>query len=250
MSVAASPPRVELRLKQRYQDKIVPALIQRFAYTNAMQVPRLVKVVANIGIGESIQNPKALDAAVADLKKITGQQPVVLKSRKAIANFKLRAGLPIGVKVTLRGARMYQFVDKLLSVGLPRIRDFRGISPTGFDGKGNYTLGLREQLIFPEVEYDKIDKLRGLEVTFVTTARTDDEARALLGSSGSRSGSEGDTQEWLRNRLSTVDCASTSMPSRNITAATSAVARGRTCASSGSAVSASGPCPRRGRCRA
>lgn len=180
MSVAASPTGAELRLKKRYQDKIVPTLIQRFAYANAMQVPRLVKVVANIGIGESIQNPKALDAATADLKKITGQQPVVLKSRKAIANFKLRAGLPIGVKVTMRGARMYQFVDKLLSVGLPRIRDFRGISPTGFDGHGNYTLGLREQLVFPEIEYDKIDKLRGLEVTFVTTARTDDEARALL----------------------------------------------------------------------
>ena len=183
-SVVASPAGTELRLKQRYQDKIVPALIQRFAYTNAMQVPKLTKVVANIGIGESISNPKALDAATADLKKITGQQPVVLKSRKAIANFKLRAGLPIGIKVTLRGARMYQFVDKLLSVGLPRIRDFRGLSPTGFDGHGNYTLGLREQLIFPEIEYDKIDKLRGLEVTFVTTARTDDEARALLAELG------------------------------------------------------------------
>ena len=183
-SVVSSPAGTELRLKQRYQDKIVPALIQRFAYTNALQVPRLVKVVANIGIGESIQNPKALDAAVADLKKITGQQPVVMKSRKAIANFKLRAGLPIGIKVTLRGARMYQFVDKFLSVGLPRILDFRGISPTGFDGHGNYTMGLREQLIFPEIEYDKIDKLRGLEVTFVTTARNDDEARALLAELG------------------------------------------------------------------
>ena len=184
MNVAASPTGTALRLKQRYQDKIVPALIQRFAYSNAMQVPRLTKVVVNIGIGEAISNPKAQDAATADLKKITGQQPVVLKSRKAIANFKLRAGLPIGIKVTLRGARMYQFVDKLLSVGLPRIRDFRGISPTGFDGHGNYTLGLREQLVFPEIEYDKIDKLRGLEVTFVTTARTDDEARALLAELG------------------------------------------------------------------
>jgi large subunit ribosomal protein L5 len=183
-SVAASPTGTELRLKQRYRDKIMPALIQRFAYTNEMQVPRLDKVVVNIGVGESISNPKALDAATADLKKITGQQPVVLKSRKAIANFKLRAGLPIGVKVTLRGARMYQFVDKLLSVGLPRIRDFRGISPTGLDGHGNYTLGLREQLVFPEIEYDKIDKLRGLEVTFVTTARTDEEARALLAELG------------------------------------------------------------------
>jgi large subunit ribosomal protein L5 len=183
-SVVASPAGTELRLKQRYHDKIMPALIQRFTYTNEMQVPRLVKVVVNIGVGESISNPKALDAATADLKKITGQQPVVLKSRKAIANFKLRAGLPIGVKVTLRGARMYQFVDKLLSVGLPRIRDFRGVSPTGFDGHGNYTLGLREQLVFPEIEYDKIDKLRGLEVTFVSTARTDEEARALLSELG------------------------------------------------------------------
>lgn len=179
-SVVSSPAGTELRLKQRYQDKIVPALIQRFTYTNAMQVPRLVKVVANIGIGESISNPKALDAATADLKKITGQQPVVLKSRKAIANFKLRAGLPIGIKVTLRGARMYQFVDKLLSVGLPRIRDFRGLSPTGFDGHGNYTLGLREQLIFPEIEYDKIDALRGMNISITTTAKTDEEAKALL----------------------------------------------------------------------
>jgi large subunit ribosomal protein L5 len=179
MSVAAQP-RVQLRLKDRYQEKIVPTLIQRYAYANAMQVPKLVKVVVNIGVGESIQNPKALDAAIADLKKITGQQPVVMKSRKAIANFKLRAGLPIGVKVTLRAARMYQFIDKLVSTALPRIRDFRGISPTAFDGKGNYTLGLREQLVFPEIEYDKIDKLRGMEVTIVTTARTDDEARALL----------------------------------------------------------------------
>jgi large subunit ribosomal protein L5 len=180
MSTAAAPRTVELRLRDRYQSKIVPRLIQRFAYTNPMQVPRLEKVVINIGLGETIQNPKALDAALGDLKKISGQQPVVQKSRKAIANFKLRAGLPIGVKVTLRAARMYQFIDKLLSVALPRIRDFRGISPSGFDGRGNYTLGLREQLVFPEIEYDKIDKLRGLEVTFVTTARTDEEARALL----------------------------------------------------------------------
>jgi large subunit ribosomal protein L5 len=180
MNTAAAPSTVELRLRDRYKSKIVPRLIQRFTYTNPMQVPRLVKVVVNIGLGETIQNPKALDAAVSDLKKISGQQPVVLKSRKAIANFKLRAGLPIGAKVTLRSARMYQFIDKLISVALPRIRDFRGISPTGFDGHGNYTLGLREQLVFPEIEYDKIDKLRGLEVTFVTTARTDEEARALL----------------------------------------------------------------------
>ena len=171
---------VRLRLKDHYQKKIVPALIQRFAYANVMQVPRLVKVVVNVGVGEAIQNPKALDAAVADVKLVTGQQPIVQKSRKAIANFKLRAGMPIGIKVTLRGPRMYQFLDKLLSVALARIRDFRGLSPDGFDGRGNYTLGLREQLVFPEIEYDKIDKLRGLEITFVTSSRTDEEARALL----------------------------------------------------------------------
>jgi large subunit ribosomal protein L5 len=179
MSVAVKQ-KPELRLKQRYQDQIAPRLIQRFAYSNVMQVPKLEKVVVNVGVGEALQNPKAMDAAVADIQKITGQKPVIQRSRKAIANFKLRAGQPIGVKVTLRGARMYQFVDKLLSVALPRIRDFRGIAPNAFDGRGNYTLGLREQLVFPEIEYDKIDKLRGLEVTFVTTARTDDEARALL----------------------------------------------------------------------
>jgi len=137
-------------------------------------------VVVNIGIGEALTNPKALDAAMADLKMVSGQQPIAIRSRKAIANFKLRAGVVIGLKVTLRGARMYQFVDKLVSVALPRIRDFRGVSPTGFDGRGNYTLGLREQLVFPEIDYDKIDKVRGMEVTFVTTARTDDEARVLL----------------------------------------------------------------------
>ena len=184
MSAVLTRSAPQLRLRERYDKQIVPALLQRFAYANAMQVPRLVKVVVNIGVGESIQNPKALDAAVADLKKITGQQPIVLRSRKAIANFKLRAGLPIGVKVTLRGARMYQFLDKLISVALPRIRDFRGIPPNAFDGQGNYTLGLREQLVFPEIEYDKIDKLRGLEVTVVTSAKTDEEARALLDALG------------------------------------------------------------------
>jgi large subunit ribosomal protein L5 len=184
MSAVAAQARPTPRLKQRYEEKIQPALLQRYAYASAMQVPRLEKIVVNVGVGEAIQNGKALDAAVADIKKITGQQPIIMKSRKAIANFKLRAGLPIGVKVTLRGIRMYEFMDKLLSVALPRIRDFRGIPPNAFDGRGNYTLGLREQLVFPEIEYDKIDKLRGLEVTFVTTARTDDEARALLNEFG------------------------------------------------------------------
>ncbi len=180
MSTAAAP----LRLKERYQARIVPALVRRYGYTNALQVPRLEKVVVSVGLGEALQNPKALDAAIADIKRITGQQPIVLKSRKAIANFKLRAGQSIGIKVTLRGVRMYQFVDKLLSVGLPRIRDFRGIAPNAFDGHGNYTLGLREQLVFPEIEYDKIDKIRGMEVTFVSTARTDEEGRALLAELG------------------------------------------------------------------
>ncbi len=175
---------VQLRLKERYRQRIVPALIQKYAYTNVMQVPRLVKLVVNVGIGEALQNPKARDAAIEDVRRITGQKPIVLKSRKAIANFKLRAGQEIGIKVTLRGARMYQFVDKLISVALPRIRDFRGISPEGFDGRGNFTLGLREQLVFPEIDYDKIDKLRGLEVTVVTTARTDAEGRALLSELG------------------------------------------------------------------
>ena len=177
---AAAPGSVQLRLRDRYTQKVAPALMQRFAYSNVMQVPRLVKVVVNIGIGEALTNPKALDAAMADLKMVSGQQPIAIRSRKAIANFKLRAGVVIGLKVTLRGARMYQFADKLVSVALPRIRDFRGVSPTGFDGRGNYTLGLREQLVFPEIDYDKIDKVRGMEVTFVTTARTDDEARVLL----------------------------------------------------------------------
>jgi len=173
-----------LRLQGRYREQVVPRLLQTYAYTNVMQVPRIVKVVVNIGIGEAIQNAKALDAASQDLRRITGQAPIVIKSRKSVAAFKLRAGVPIGLKVTVRGARMYQFLDKLLSVALPRIRDFRGIAPTGFDGHGNYTLGLREQLVFPEIDYDKVDRLRGLEVSIVTTAVNDDEARALLAALG------------------------------------------------------------------
>ena len=172
------------RLRQRYQDEIVPALVRDFRYRNAMQVPRVEKLVVNIGLGEAIQNGRAIDAAVNDVKTITGQAPIVIRAKKSVAAFKLREGMPIGVKVTLRGRRMWEFLDKLVSVTLPRIRDFRGIDPKGFDGHGNYTLGLREQLVFPEIEYDKIDKLRGLEITFVTTARSDDEARALLGELG------------------------------------------------------------------
>ncbi len=169
----------ETRLKTRYRDQVGPQLLQRYAYTNVMQVPRVIKVVLNIGMGEVTQNPKAMDAATADLRAISGQAPIVIKSRKSVAAFKLRAGVPIALKVTLRGRRMYQFLDKLLNVALPRIRDFRGLSPA-LDGHGNYTLGLREQLVFPEISYDKVDRLRGLEVTIVTSASNDDEARALL----------------------------------------------------------------------
>ena len=168
------------RLRQRYQDEIVPALVREFRYRNANQVPKIEKVVVNIGLGEAITNGRAIDAATNDLRTITGQQPITIRARKSVAAFKLRAGMPIGVKVTLRGRRMYEFLDKLVSVALPRIRDFRGIDPKAFDGHGNYTLGLREQLVFPEIDFDKIDKLRGLEVCIVTTASTDDEGRALL----------------------------------------------------------------------
>jgi large subunit ribosomal protein L5 len=168
------------RLAQRYQDEIVPALVKEFRYSNAMQVPRLEKVVVNIGMGEAIQNGRAIDAASADIRQITGQQPIVIRARKSVAAFKLRQGMPIGIKVTLRSRRMHDFLDKLINVALPRIRDFRGVDPKAFDGHGNYTLGLREQLVFPEIDYDKIDKLRGLEVCVVTTAATDEEGRALL----------------------------------------------------------------------
>jgi len=168
------------RLKTKYVEEIKPALQKRFAYRNVMMIPHLEKVVINIGLGEAIQNAKAMDAAVSDLTRIAGQKPVITKAKKSIASFKLRAGMSIGCKVTLRGTRMYDFVDKLLNIALPRVRDFRGVSPKAFDGRGNYTLGLREQLIFPEIDYDKIDKLRGMDVVFVTSARTDEEARELL----------------------------------------------------------------------
>jgi large subunit ribosomal protein L5 len=167
-------------LAQVYQDRAVPDLIQEFDYDNTMQVPRLAKVVINIGIGEAKDDAKALESAVRDVRTITGQQPVVIKARKSVAAFKLRAGMPVGIKATLRGRRMWYFLEKLIGIALPRIRDFRGVSPDGFDGRGNYSLGLREQIVFPEVDYDKIDKLRGLEVSIVTTARTDEEARRLL----------------------------------------------------------------------
>ena len=168
------------RLQERYQKEVAPTLFNSFDFKNVMQVPRIEKVVVNIGLGEAMADPKALDAAVSDLTQITGQKPVTTRARKSIAAFKLRAGVIIGTKVTLRGERMWAFLDRLMNVALPRVRDFRGVSPNAFDGRGNYTLGLRDQLIFPEIEYDKIDKLRGMEVTIVTSAETDDQARVLL----------------------------------------------------------------------
>ena len=167
-------------LLERYRAETVKALTKEFDYDNVMQVPRVEKIILNIGIGEAKDNAKALESAVRDVRDITGQQPIVVKARKSVAAFKLRAGMPVGIKATLRGARMWFFLEKLIQVALPRIRDFRGINPDGFDGRGNYNLGLREQIIFPEVDYDKIDKLRGMEITIVTTAKTDAEARALL----------------------------------------------------------------------
>jgi large subunit ribosomal protein L5 len=167
-------------LKERYQNEVVPALMKTLSLDNIMEVPHVEKVVVNIGLGEALDNAKALDAAVVDLTAITGQKPVVTKARKSIANFKLREGRAIGAKVTLRGDRMWSFLDRMMNIALPRVRDFRGISADSFDGRGNYTLGLREQLVFPEIEYDKIDKLRGLEVTIVTSARNDDHGRQLL----------------------------------------------------------------------
>jgi large subunit ribosomal protein L5 len=168
------------RLKEKYQQEVVPALQKDFNYKNPMQVPGVHKVVVNIGMGEVIQNAKAMDAAVADLATITGQRPVITRAKRSVAAFKLREGMQIGCMVTLRGDHMYQFLDKLLNVALPRLRDFQGVSPEAFDGRGNYTLGLREQLVFPEIDYDKVDKVRGMEVSIVTTARTDEEGRRLL----------------------------------------------------------------------
>ena len=168
------------RLKERYQTEMVPALKENLSLSNVMQVPQIKKVVINIGMGEAMDNPKALDAAVSDLSQITGQKPVITKAKTSIAAFKLREGRAIGVKVTLRGDRMWAFLDRLVNIVLPRVRDFRGVPRDAFDGRGNYTLGLREQLIFPEIEYDKIDKIRGMEITIVTTAQNDEQAAALL----------------------------------------------------------------------
>lgn len=169
-----------VRLKEKYRTDVAPAMMQKFGYTNVMQIPKLEKVIINMGVGEAVGNPKVLDAAVADLTTIAGQKPVVTRAKKSIAAFKIRQGMAIGTKVTLRGERMYHFLDKLLNISLPRVRDFRGVSPRAFDGRGNYTLGVKEQLIFPEIEYDKIDKIRGMDIVIVTTAKNDEEARELL----------------------------------------------------------------------
>lgn len=168
------------RLKAKYREEVVPELMKEFGYSNVMQAPKLEKIVVNVGLGEAISNAKALESAVADISAITGQRPVVTRAKKSIAAFKLRAGMPVGATVTLRGARMYEFLDRMVAITLPRIRDFRGVSPNSFDGRGNYTLGFQEQLAFPEIEYDKIDRTRGLEVSLVTTAKTDEEGRRLL----------------------------------------------------------------------
>ena len=168
------------RLKEQYQNEIIDAMIKKFGYKNIMGVPKLDKVVINMGVGEAKDNAKLLDAAIADMEKITGQKAVVCKAKKSVANFKIREGMPIGCKVTLRGEKMYEFVDRLVNPALPRVRDFRGVNPNAFDGRGNYALGIKEQLIFPEIEYDKVDKVRGMDIIFVTTAKTDEEARELL----------------------------------------------------------------------
>ena len=168
------------RLKEKYNNEIVDAMTKRFGYENIMQVPKLEKIVVNMGVGEAKENSKILDSAIADLEKITGQKAVTTKAKNSVANFKIREGMPIGCKVTLRGEKMYEFLDRLVNLALPRVRDFRGVNPNAFDGRGNYALGIKEQIIFPEIEYDKVDKVRGMDVIFVTTAKTDEEARELL----------------------------------------------------------------------
>jgi large subunit ribosomal protein L5 len=167
-------------MQEFYKNEVLPKLMEKFGYTSVMQAPKLEKIVINLGLGEAVANPKVLDTAVDELQLIAGQKPVITKAKKSIAGFKIREGMPIGAKVTLRGDRMYHFLDKLFNVSLPRVRDFRGISAKGFDGRGNYTLGLKEQLIFPEIEYDKVDKVRGMDIVFVTTAKTDEEGREFL----------------------------------------------------------------------
>lgn len=174
----------EPRLRKKYKDEIIPQLMKEFSFGNVMQVPKLDRVVINMGLGEAVQNAKLIESAVEELTAITGRKPIITRAKKSIATFKLREGMPIGVMVTLRGEQMYDFVDRLISIALPRTRDFKGISPKAFDGRGNYTLGIREQIVFPEINYDKIDRIKGMNVTFVTTAETDEQGRALLKSLG------------------------------------------------------------------
>ena len=169
-----------VRLQEKYEKEVVPAMIEKFGYKNIMEVPKLEKIVINMGVGEARENQKVLESAVADLTLISGQKPIITRARKSVANFKIRENMPLGCKVTLRKAKMYEFADKLVSIALPRVRDFRGVSSKAFDGRGNYSLGIKEQLIFPEIEYDKIDKVRGMDIIFVTSANTDEEARELL----------------------------------------------------------------------
>ena len=178
------------RFKEKFEKEVTPALMSKFEYTSVMQVPKVDKIVINMGVGDAVQNTKALDAAVEDLTIISGQKPVITKAKKSIAGFRLREGMPIGTKVTLRGERMYEFLDKLISVSLPRVRDFRGVSKKAFDGRGNYTLGVKEQLIFPEIDYDKVSKIRGMDINIVTTANSDEEAQELLSSSACHSKSK------------------------------------------------------------
>jgi len=178
------PPPPPPRLREKYQAEIIPALMKRFEYKNVNQVPRLQKIVVNMGLGEAVANPKIIDSAVVELQAITGQKPIVTRSKKSIANFKLREGLPIGAKVTLRRERMWEFLDRLVTLSLPRVRDFRGTSPRAFDGAGNYTLGLKEQIVFPEINFDKVDKIKGMNITFVTTAGSNEEAKELLAKLG------------------------------------------------------------------
>ena len=168
------------RMQDKYNKEVAPALMEKFSYKSTMQIPKLDKIVINIGMGEAKDNPKAIEAACGDLAAITGQKPIITKAKKSVANFKLREGQPIGCKVTLRGEKMYEFLDRLVNLALPRVRDFRGVNPNAFDGRGNYALGIKEQIIFPEIEYDKVDKVRGMDIIFVTTANTDEEARELL----------------------------------------------------------------------
>jgi large subunit ribosomal protein L5 len=188
------------RLREKYAKEVVPALMKRFGYDNPMQVPGLVKIVLNMGLGEAVANPKLIEAAVTELTAIAGQKPVVTRARKSIANFKLREGMPIGIMVTLRKERMWEFYDRLVTLSLPRVRDFRGTSPRAFDGAGNYTLGLKEQIVFPEIDFDKVDKIKGMNVTVVTTAKTNEEAKELLGGLGMPSGADvdGTRDQWAK----------------------------------------------------